>query len=166
MSFPQKRKKRRYIWERWEAEMMTLIVDLFEASMRHLRGDIAWNNNIREGITLVCHNSHFNQFIQLLGCVRLFVTPWNAACQASLSITNSRSLLKLMSIELVMPSNHLSLCRPLLLPTSIFPSIWVFSQESVFQIRWPNYWSVSFSISPSDEYSGLISFTIDCFDFL
>ena len=135
MSFPQKRKKRRYIWERWEAEMMTLIVDLFEASMRHLRGDIAWNNNIREGITLVCHNSHFNQFIQLLGCVRLFVTPWNAACQASLSITNSQSLLKFMPIELVMQSSHLILCHPLLLLPLIFPSTRVFSNKSVLQIK-------------------------------
>ena len=91
-------------------------------------------------------------------------TPRTAACQASLSITNSRSLLKLTFIELAMPSNHLILCRPLLLPTSIFPSIRVFSNESVLHIRWPKYWSFSFSISPSNEHSGLISFTIDCFD--
>ena len=84
--------------------------------------------------------------------LRLFVTPWTAACQASLSITNFRSLLKLMSIELVMPSNHLILCRPLLLLPSIFPSIRVFSSESVLHIRWPNHWSFSFSISPSNEY--------------
>ena len=135
MSFPQKRKKRRYIWERWEAEMMTLIVDLFEASMRHRRGDIMWNNNIREGITLVCHNSHFSQFIQLLSCVRLFVTPWNAACQASLSITNSRSLLKFMPIKLVMQSSHLILCHPLLLLPLLFPSTRVFSNESVLRIK-------------------------------
>ena len=95
--------------------------------------------------------------VQLLSCVRLFVTPWTATCQASLSITNSWSILKLMSIESVMPSNHLILCRPLLLPPSIFPSIRVFSNESVFRIRWPKYWSFSFSISPSNEYSGLIS---------
>ena len=86
-------------------------------------------------------------------------TAWTAARQASLSITNSQSLLKLMSIELVMPSNHLILCRPLLLLPSIFPSIRVFSNESVFLIRWPKYWSFSYSISPSNEYSGLISFT-------
>ena len=135
MSFPQKRKKRRYIWERWEAEMMTLIVDLFEASMRHRRGDITWNNNIREGITLVCHNSHFSQFIQLLSLVRLFVTPWNAACQASLSITNSRSLLKFMPIKLVMQSSHLILCHPLLLLPLLFPSTRVFSNESVLRIK-------------------------------
>ena len=94
-----------------------------------------------------------------LSCVRLFVTPWTAARQASLSITNSRSLLKLMSIELVMPPNHLILGSPLLLPPSIFPSIRVFSNESVLRIRWPKYWS--FSFSPSNEYSGLISFRMD-----
>ena len=94
------------------------------------------------------------------------VTPWTAACQVSLSITNSQSLLKLMSIGSVMPSNHLILCRPLLLLPSAFPSIRVFSRESVLCIRWPNYWSFSFSISPSNEYSGLIFFRIDWFDFL
>ena len=94
----------------------------------------------------------------------LFATPWTAAHQASLSITNSWSLLKLMSIELVMPSNHLILCRPLLLPPSVFPSIKLFSSESVLCIRWPKYWSFSFSISPSNEYSGLISFRTDWFD--
>ena len=95
--------------------------------------------------------------------VRLFVTPWTAAHQASLSITISQSLSKLMSIELVMPSNHLILCHPLLLP-SIFPSIRVFSNESVLCIRWPNYWSFSFSISPFNEYSGLMSFRMDWWD--
>ena len=104
--------------------------------------------------------------IQLLSGVWLFVTPWTAACQASLSITNSQSLLKLMSIELVMPSNHLILCHPLLLLPSIFPSIRGFSNESVLRIRWPNsrYWSSIFSISPSSEYSGLISFRMDWLD--
>ena len=91
-------------------------------------------------------------------------TPWRAGHQASLSITNSWSLLKFMSIESVMPSNHLILCHPLLLPPSIFPSIRVFSNESVLPIRWPKYWSFSFNISPSNEYSGLISFKIDWFD--
>ena len=95
--------------------------------------------------------------VQSLSCVQLFATPWTAACQASLSITNSQSLLKLMSIESVMPSNHLILCLPLLLPPSIFPGIRIFSNESVLSIRWPKYWSFSFSISPSNEYSGLIS---------
>ena len=97
----------------------------------------------------------------LLSRVRLFETPWTAAHQASLSIIISQSSLKLMSIESVMPSNHLSLCRPLLLPPSIFPSIRVFSNESALCIRWSNYWSFSFSINPSNEYSGLISFRID-----
>ena len=104
--------------------------------------------------------------VQLLSRVQLFTIPWTTACQASLSITNSQSLVKLMSVELVMPSNHLILCRPLLLPPSIFPSIRVSSNESVLRIRWPKYWSFSFSISPSDEYSGLISFRIYWFDFL
>ena len=94
------------------------------------------------------------------------VTPWTTACQASLSITNSWILLKLMSIESVMPSNHLILCGPLLLPPSIFPGIRVFSYESALRIRWPKDWSFSFSISPSNEYSGLISFRMDWFDLL
>ena len=98
--------------------------------------------------------------------VQLFVTPWTAACQASLSITNSWSLLRLMPIELVMPSKHLILSRPLLLLPSSFSSIRVFSNESVLCIRWPNYWSFSFTISPSNEYSGLISFRMDWLDFL
>ena len=92
--------------------------------------------------------------------------PWTAALQASLSVTNSRSLSKLMSIELVMPSNHLILCHPLLFLPSMFPSNRVFSSESVLHIRWPKYWSFSFSISPSNEYSGLISFRMDWLDFL
>ena len=104
--------------------------------------------------------------VQSLSSVRLFATPWTAARQASLSITNSWSLLKLMSIESVMPSNHLVLCHPLLLPPSIFPSIRVFSSELILRIRWPEYWSFSFSISPSNEYSRLISFRIDWFDLL
>ena len=103
--------------------------------------------------------------VQSLSRVHLFANPWIAARQASLSITNSRTFLKLMSVELVMPSKHLILCCPLLLP-SIFPSIRVFSKESVLCIRWTKYWSFSFSISPSNEYSGLISFTIECFDLL
>ena len=104
--------------------------------------------------------------IQSLSHVRLFVTPGTAAHQASLSFTISRSLLKLMSIESVMPSNHLTLYHPLLLLPSIFSSIRVFSFESALHIRWPKYWSFSFSISPSKEYSGLISFRIDWFDLL
>ena len=103
-------------------------------------------------------NYIFFSSVQSLSHVQLFATSWTAACQASLSITNPQGLLKLMSIESVMPSNHLILCHPLLLQPSIFPSIRVFSNESVLHIRWPKYWSFSFSISPSDEYSGLISF--------
>ena len=104
--------------------------------------------------------------VQLLSHVRLFETPWTAAHQASLSTINSRSLLKLMSIESVMPSSHPILCRPLLLAPSIFPGIRVFSNESVLRIRWPKDWSFSFSISPSNEYSGLISFRMDWLDLL
>ena len=104
--------------------------------------------------------------VQSLSRVQLFVTPWTAAHQASLSITNSQSLLKLMSVESVMPSNHLILCCPLLLLPSIFPSIRVFSSESVLRIRWPEYWSFSFNISPSNEHSGLISFRMDWLDIL
>ena len=99
--------------------------------------------------------------VQSLSCVRLFVPPWTAARQASRSIINSQSLPKLMSIESVMPSSHLILCSPLLLLSSIFPNIRVFSNESVLHIRWPKYWSFSFNISLSNEYSGLISFRID-----
>ena len=106
------------------------------------------------------------QFSSVAQCSQLFVTPWTAAHQASLSITNSRSLLKLMSITPVIPSNHLILCCPLLLTPSIFSSIRVFSNESVLNIRWPKYWSFSFSISPSNEYSGLISFRMDWLDLL
>ena len=104
--------------------------------------------------------------VQLLSCFRLFATPWTAARQASLSFTISQGLLKLMSIELVMLSNHLILCRPFLLLPSIFPSITVFTNESAVRIRWPKYWSFSFGISPSNEYSGLISFWMDWLDLL
>ena len=117
-------------------------------------------------LLLVRHmNLHFSSVL-LLSRVRLFATPWTAAHQASLSITNSQSLSKLMSIELVMPSNYLILCRPLLLPPSIFPSIRLFSNESTLPIRWPKYWSFSFNISPSNEHSGLISFRKDWLDIL
>ena len=107
----------------------------------------------------------FNQFSSVT-LSYLFATPLTAACQASLFITNSRSLLKLMSIQLVMPSNHFILCHLLLLPLSIFASIMVFSNELVLHIRWPKYWSFSFSIGPSNEWSGLIFFRIDSFDLL
>jgi len=110
---------------------------------------------------------NLSQSVQSLSHVRLFVTPWSAARQVSLSITKSQSLLKLMSIELVMPFNHLILCNPLVLLPSIFSSIRVFSNESVLRIRWPKYWRFSFSISsPSNEHSGLISFRMDWLDLL
>ena len=108
----------------------------------------------------------FKGSVQSFSRVRLSVTPWTAACQASLSISNYRSSLKLMPIKLVMPSNHLILCHPLLVLPSIFPCIRVFSNESVFNIRWPKDWTFSFSISPSDDYSGLISFRLDWLDLL
>ena len=113
----------------------------------------------------VLHGFQFS-LAQLQSHVQPFATLWTAAHQASLSITNSRSLLKLMSIESVMPSNHLSLCRPLLLLPSIFPSIRVFSNESALHISWPKYWSFSFSISPWNEHPGLISFRMDWLDLL
>ena len=115
------------------------------------------------------NNARVIQFlssVQSPSCVRLFVTPWTAARQASLAITNSRGLPKLMSIELVMASYHLALCHPLPLLPSIFPSIGVFSDESTLHIRWPKYWSFSFNISPSNEHSGLISFRMDWLDLL
>ena len=107
---------------------------------------------------------HLMEVAKSLSFVQLFATPWAAACQASLFFTISWSLLKLMFIELVIPSNHLILCHPHLLLPSIFPSIRVFSNESVLCIRWPKYWNFSFSISIYNEYSGLISFSFDCFD--
>ena len=113
---------------------------------------------------LHCHNDLSS--VQLLSCVQLFVTPWTEACQASLSSTNSQNWHKLMSIESVMLSNHLILCCLLLLLLSVFPCISIFSSESGLHIRWPKYWSLSFSISPSNEYPGLISFRIDWFDLL
>ena len=112
------------------------------------------------------HSSVQFRLVQSLSPVQLFETSWTAAHQASLSITNSRSLLKLMPIKSVMPSNHLILCHPLLFLPSIFPSIRVFSSELIFQIRWPKYWNFSFSISPSSEYSGLISFRMDWLELL
>ena len=126
-----------------------------------------WNARLEEsqaGIKIAGKNISLSA--QSLSHVWLFVTPWTATCQASLSITNSLSLHKLMSIISVMPSNYLILCRPLLFLPSIFPSIRVFSNELVLQIRWLKYWSFSFSISPSNEYSGLISFRMDWLDLL
>ena len=119
-----------------------------------------------EGIKLISlHQVQFSS-AQLLSRVGLFVTSWTAACQTSLSITNSQSLIKPMPIELVMPSNYLILSHPLLLQPSVFPSIRVFSSESVLRIRWPKYWSFSFNISPTNEQSGLISLRMDWLDLL
>ena len=134
---------------------------------------VSWTLNVASDYPFgKCHMVHFpttiRQFssVQSLSRVQFFATPWTVARQASLSITNSWSLLKLMSIELVMPSNHLILCRPLLLLPSIFPSIRVFSNDSVLCITWTKYWSFSFSISPSNEHSGLISLRMDWLDLL
>ena len=124
-----------------------------------------WWNPIGQLKTSFITKIHISS-VQLLSRVWLFVTPWTAAHQASLSITNSRSQPKFMSIESVMPSNHLILCHPLLILPWIFPSIRVFSNESALRIRWPKYWSFSFSISPSSEHPGLISFSMDCLDLL
>ena len=139
--------------------------------MSNLLLEINVKYNTEETFQAFCFNqlerwANFSQSFQSLSPVWLFVTSWTAACQASLSITNSWGLLKLMSIESVMPSHYLILCHPLLLPPSIFPSIRNFSSESVLHIRWSKYWSFSFNISPSNEYSGLISLKIDWFDLL
>ena len=118
------------------------------------------------GANYLYNGNHQFSSVQWLSCVWLFESPWTAAPQTSLSITNSQSLPKLMSIELVMPSNHLILFCPLLLPPSIFPSTRVFSNESALRIRWPKYWSFSFNISPSNEHPGLISFRMGWLDLL
>ena len=123
--------------------------------------EIQIKTTIRYHLTLFTVSS-----VQVLSCIQLFVIPRTAAHQASLSITDSWSLLKLTSIELVTPSNHLILCHHLLLPPSIFPNLRVFANESALCIRWPKYWSFSFNISPSNEYSGLISFRMDWLDLL
>ena len=130
--------------------------------LHHLGSHEFWGDAIQPITSFILSFSS----VQSLSCVRLFVTPWTTACHASLSIINSRSLPKLMSIESVMPSNHLILCHPLLLLPSIFPSIRVFSNESALCIRWPKYWSFSFNISPSEEHPGLISFRMDWLDLL
>ena len=126
--------------------------------------DVTWMSKLgNAGFNVQSIKKHSDQFssVQSFSHVWLFATLWTAACQTSLFITNSRSLLKLMSIESVMPSNHLLHCRSLLLLPSIIPSIRVFSKESVLHIRWPKYWSFSFNISPYNEYSGLISFRME-----
>ena len=132
----------------------------------HITGITKESEELRREAKLTISSTQIFSSVQSFSHVLLFMTPWTAACQASLSITNSWSLLKLMSINSMMPSNHLILSCLLLLPPSIFPNIKVFPSESVLHIRWPKYWSFSFSISPSNEYSGLISFRMDWLDFL
>ena len=131
----------------------------------HKGGEEAYSSPVKTQIEFLT-NPNWSCVVQQLSSVQLFVSPWTATYQASLSFTISWSLLKLISIESVMPSNHLILCCPLLLLPSIFHSIRVFANESAFHIRWPKYWSFSFSITPSNEYSGLIFFRIDWFDLL
>ena len=135
---------------------------LFLSHGYYLSALLQVNQTLTFDFVIILSRTYSVSSVQSLSRVLLFVTPWITACQASLSITNSRSSLKLMSIESVMPSSHLILCRPLLLLPLIPPSIRVFSNESALLIRWPKYWSLSFSISPSNEYSGLISFRMDC----
>ena len=135
-----------------------------EQSFKFLSPEKAVKNHMQEGLQLKIENQFSS--VQSLSRVQLFATPWIAARQASLSITNSQSLPKPMSIELVMPSNHLILCHPLLLLPPIPPSIRAFSSESTLHMRWPKYWSFSFSISPSNEHPGLISFRMDWLDLL
>ena len=143
-----------------------------QTQVSHITGRFftSWATRVSIGYILFSEPSagskEYLSSVQLLSRVRLFATPWTAAPQASLSITNSRSSLKLMCIESVIPSSHLILCHPLLLLPPIPPSIRVFSSESALYIRWPKYWTFSFSISPSNEYSGLISFKIDWLDLL
>ena len=142
----------KWLWVEEEKRMRT-------KQSRKLEG-MYWTDHLHGYLV---HPEWWQHSVQSFSRVWFFATPWTAAYQASLSTSNSWSLLKRMSIESVMPSNHLILCRPLLLPPSIFPSIRVFSNESVLQIRWLKYWSFSFSLSPSNEYSGLISFRLDWF---
>ena len=142
-------------------EMRSMLLDTGEKVILAIKWQRPWLNCVY--VPVFC--GRFSA-VHLLSRVWLFAAPWTAARQASLSIINSRSLPKLISIELVMPSNHLILCRPLLLLPSIFPSIRVFSNESALRMRWPKYWSFSFSISPSNEHPGLITFRVDWLDLL
>ena len=142
--------------------LFSLYIEQKEMVKRRL---CTWDIEQNENLVLFRPSSHMiRQSVQSLSHVPHFAAPRTVAHQASLPITNSQSLLKLMSIESVMPANHLIFCHPLLLQASIFPSIRVFSKESALHIRWPKYWSFSFSISPSNEYSGLISFRMDWLD--
>ena len=141
--------------------IMSDSLNLMDCSLPHSSNHGIFQVRTLEWVILIQFSS-----VQSLSHVWLFANPWTAARQASLSITNSRSLLKLMSIESLMPPNHLIFCHPLLLPPSIFPNIRVFSNELVLSIMWPKYWSFSFNISPSNEYSGLISFRMNWLDLL
>ena len=155
------------IWGKYEKSgVIQVVADLEKCSFVHVTLALVWLLVIFSGMKYRLNRIKGFGSVQSLSHVRLFATPWTQALQASLPITNSRSLLKLMSIELAMPANHLILCHPHLLLPSIFPSSRVFSSESVLCIRWPKYWSFSFSISPSNEYSGLISFRMDWLDLL
>ena len=147
-------------WQHWlqGTASVWLPVDMLMPGCSAEKGAESWAGGFKPGVCLRHRRDTPFSSVQLLNRVQLFATPWTAACQAFLSI--SQSLLKLMSIKSVMPSNHLILCRPLLLPPSIFPSVRIFSNESVLRIRWPKYWSFSFSLSPSNEYSGLISHSL------
>ena len=148
-----------HLMQRADSFEKTLMLEKIEGRRRRGRQRMRWLDGIIDSVDMFSS-------VHSLSRVWLFVTPGITACQASLSITNSQSLLKLMPTESVIPSNHLILCRPLLLLPSIFPSIRVFSNESVLHIRWPKYWSFSFSISPSKEHPGLISFRMDWLDLL
>ena len=152
------------MWGLWE-QKLTLEGTQTDTGPQNTRGRSRGQDRVKEQRSEAEVGKTFSS-VQSLSRVWLFLTPWIASHQASLSFTNSWSLLKLMPIASVMPFNHLILCRPLILPPSIFASIRVFSKESVLRIRWPKYWSFSFSISPSNEYSGLISFKIDWLDLL
>ena len=155
-----------YIWERYKVHQDLLQVTNGRKHHWRVRGEICQDISSKREELRNTQSASFLGSVQLLSCVWLSATPWTAACQVSLSITNSQGLLKLMAIESLITSNHLILCCPPLLPPSIFPSIRVFSNESVLHIRWPEYWSFSFSISPSSEYSGLIFFRMDRLDLL
>ena len=145
---------RRIPWSRkWQPSQYSCLENSMEKSRWATVHTVAESDMTKHARTSV-------QFSSVAQSCLTLCDPWTAACQAFLSITNSWSLLRFVSVESVMPSNHLTLCRPLLLPPSIFPSIRVFTDESVLRIRWPKYWSFSFSISPSNDYSGLISFRI------